>query len=139
VLSDFRSLPDAIVRLALSVNGVAVNLRDLIDLQRQNGPPDERLEELERTRAMWEAEMEALLLKANSTLKGAANAESRSRTMLKHAEKLTDPFAEEGDQGQDGIPPEYGGVRPAEGVHDVPVGVAPLNSKALAQRLKFLS
>jgi len=82
--------------------------------------------------------MTAEFLRADSKYKAAAASESRARTMEKHAQKLADPFAEEGDEGQEGIPPQYAPVVQAEGVHDVPMDLAPRNSKALAQRLKFL-
>ncbi len=44
---------------------------------------DDRLDDLERSRALWEANMEAELVRADSTYKAARNAESRARTQLK--------------------------------------------------------
>ncbi len=131
VLSEIRALPGAIRELAAAVQEVA-------DMTRENGPAMDRLDDLERSRATWEAEAEGAFLKADSRYKAAAASEARSRLMEKNAEKLADPFAEEGQDLENGIPPEYAGVREAEGVLDVPMDVAPLNSKALAQRLKFL-
>ena len=83
--------------------------------------------------------MEAELLKADSTYKAAANAESRARTMERHAEKLTDPFTENGEPVEEGIPPEYVVAGEAEGVQPVRVDVAPVSQKELAKRMKFLS
>ena len=131
VLSEFRALPGAIRQLTHSIRAVA-------DLAREAGPGEARLEELERSRAAWEAKMEAELQKASSTYKSASNAESRARTMERHAEKLTDPFAEEGEPIQAGIPPEYARISAEEEVPALRVDVAPRNSKTLAQRLKFL-
>ena len=62
-----------------------------------------RLEDLELSRAKWEAQMEAVVLKADSTLKAANNAESRARTMVKHYEKDAPDGA---PPGEEGIPPE---------------------------------
>jgi len=78
--------------------------------------------------------MEAEYLRADSKYKAAANAESRTRKQL---EKL-DPFDEESEEGARGIPPEYADLGPPEALPPVYPDVAPLNSKALAQRLKFL-
>jgi len=131
VLQAIRSLPGAIGALTLAIQDVA-------ELAKETGPAEARLEELERSRASWEAEINAELMKADSTYKAAASAESRSRTMVKHAEKLADPFGAEGQEVEDGVPPEYAQLSPPEGLHDVRVDVAPLNSKVLARRLKFL-
>jgi len=136
VLSDFRRLPEVIHDLNGSLLGVAALLGTLIDLQRENGPADERLEELERTRSMWEAQMEALMLKADSTLKSAANAESRSRTQLRHAEKLTDPFDDDREEIQAPLPVGDDPRVEAEGVLQVPLALAP-NNKAYAVRAKW--
>jgi len=46
-----------------------------------------RVEDLERTRSLWEAEMEAQLLKAKGKYQAASNAESRARTQVAHYEK----------------------------------------------------
>lgn len=110
-----------------------------LDLQREMGGSEERLEELERSRARWEAEVEAMILKAESTYKSAANAESRGRTMERHAQKLSDPFAEEGDEVQEGIPPEYAPVGESQGVLPLRVDVAEPSKRELAKRMKFLS
>ena len=138
VLSEIRSLPGVIEALALAVSKCAYRLETLIEVQAQNGPADARLEDLERTRARWEAEMEAMVLKADSTLKAAANAESRSRTMLRHAEKIADPFADEGDEVE---APVLRGDDPRveeEPLLAMPVGLAP-NNKAHALRAKWMT
>ncbi len=137
VLSEIRMLPGTIQQLAGAVVKCSLTLETLLEVQAQNGPADARLEDLERTRARWEAEMEALVLKADSTLKSAANAESRSRTMVRHAEKLVDPFDDEGEELE---APVTGGHDPggeAEPLLQVPLALAP-NNKAHAQRAKWL-
>ena len=126
-----------IVELSNAVLEVGRTLERAIEIQAENGSSDDRLQELERTRAYWEAQMEALVLKADSTLKSASNAESRSRTMVRHAEKLVDPFSEEGDEVPETAP---GGDDPrgeAEELLQVPVGMAP-NNKAHALRAKWM-
>lgn len=127
VLSEIRRLPDAIHRLTSTVQALA-------NAQRETGPSEERLDELERSRAMWEAEMEAGFLRAESKYKAAAAAEARAK---KQNDKL-DIFDQEGPEVEAGIPPEYAVAGEAEGLHDVRVDVAPRNSKDLARRLKFL-
>lgn len=127
VLREISRLPDAIHRLTST-------LRALAETQRESAPLEARVEELERDRAMWEAEMEAAYLKADSKYKAAANAESRTRKQL---EKL-DPFGSEGEEVPEGIPPEYAEVSEAEGMHPMHLDVAPPNSKALALRMKYL-
>lgn len=137
VLREISRLPEALQRVTSALMRVVAKLDLLIDQQEQQGPAEERLEELERSRARWEAEIEAMLLKADSTLKSAANAESRARTMMKHAEKL-DPFHDEGEAAE--APIVQGGYAPAseeEGLLPMHLDVAPLNSKALALRAKY--
>ena len=124
--------------LAKSLLAVTGALAQLIELQSQAGPADERLAELERTRARWEAEIEASMLKADSTLKSAANAEARSRTMVRHAEKLVDPFSEEGDEVPETAPRGDDPRVEAEELLPVPVDLA-TNNKAEAMRAKWLS
>ncbi len=138
ILSQLRALPEGIHRLVVSLQVVAKVLQEAVDYARQNGPLEARLEELERSRAFWEATIEAELQKASSSYKSAANAESRARTMENHAAKLTDPFDDPSEEIQEGIPPQHAFAGEGEGVHDVRVDVAPLNSKALARRMKYL-
>ena len=127
-----------IVELSEALLEVGRTLELAIEVQREAGPADERLEELERSRAHWEAQMEALILKADSTLKSASNAESRSRTMVRHAEKLVDPFSEEGDEVPETAPRGDDPRIEAEELLPVPVGLA-TNNKAEAMRAKWLT
>ena len=66
----------------------------------QTGPTDTesaaRLDALEVRQSVWEAEIEAQLVKADSKYKSARNAEERSRTMAKQNE-------ETGEGSEDGM------------------------------------
>lgn len=115
---------------------MTVRLDMAISLLRESGPADARLEDLERTRAHWEAEMEAILLKADSTLKSASNAESRSRTMLRHAEKLADPLDYEGEDVEGSLPQSDVQGSEEERLQPLPLGMA-LTPKEIALRAKF--
>ncbi len=137
VLSEIRSLPGAIRSLCAGVEELAGFVSTLVELQGEQGTLGERLDELERTRARWEAEIDAQLLKADSTLKSAANAESRSRTMLRHAEKIVDPFDEDGEEVETVVSNGHDTRVEASEVLEVPVGLAP-NNKAYAQRAKWM-
>ncbi len=136
VLSEIRRLPGVISDLAVAVLLIAEALKAFIELRVHDGGSEERLQELERTRAMWEAEMEALQVKADSTLKSASNAESRSRTMLRHAEKLADPLDFEGEEIEAAVPAGHAPGGEEEGLQPVHLGVAP-SHKELALRHKF--
>lgn len=96
----------------------------------------DRLCLLETEQKRWQAEVEALLLRAEGKLQAASNAEARARTMKKHAEKLTDPFDIEGEEGEEAVPEGYAPRSEEEWVQPLRVGVAP-NHKANALRYKF--
>jgi len=136
VFSEFRRLPAVIVELSNAVLEVGRSLESAIEILRETGPVDDRLEELERTRAHWEAQMEALVLKADSTLKASSNAESRSRTMLRHAEKLSDPLGLEGEDEREAVPAGDVPRGEEEEVQPVPLGLA-ISPKEYALRAKF--
>ena len=127
VLREFRALPAAIHQLSVSV-------QELASQQRESGPSEERLDELERSRALWEADMEAEFRRADGKYKAAAAAEQRAR---KQNEKF-DFGDDHGPEVPAGIPPEYAPPSEAEGLHEMRVDVAPPNSKMLALRMKYL-
>jgi len=129
VLSDFRRIADALERLA------ATTTRGITALEAQ-GPPLDRLEDLELNRVRFEAEMEGLLLKAEGKLKAASNAEARERTMRKSYEDDADPFGEDGDEIEALDAPIYVEGGDEEGLQPVHVGLEK-NSKDYARRLKF--
>ena len=112
---------------------MSFRLADLAKEQREHAPAEERLEELERGRSIWEAECEAELLKATSKYRAATAAETRTRKM----NEKVDPFAEEGEEITEGIPPEYAGASDAEGMLPLRPDLALLSPKQLALRMKF--
>ncbi len=126
VLREISRLPDAIHRLSSTLQAVLTEWKE-------TAPGNERLDELERSRSIWEAEMEAGMMKADSKYKAAAAAESRAR---KQNEKL-DPFLEESDDLPEGIPPQYADFGPAETVPAMHQDLGLLSPKELALRMKF--
>ena len=139
VLREIRALPEAIGKLAGCIHRITGRLDRVLSLQERNGPLEARLEELERSRAAWEATMEAEIQRASSTYKSAANAESRARTMENHAAKLTDPLSLEGEEIEEGLPVGYASGSEADGLLPMRMDVAPPDKKELAKRMKFLS
>ena len=131
VVREFRELPGVIRRLTAAIQAIA-------ELERGNAPAEARLEELERSRSLWEAEVRALILKAESTYRSASNAESRARTMEKAYEKHADPFPEDGEELEETLPRGYEPTGEEEGVHAVPVGLAPVVGKTNALNRKFM-
>ena len=122
-----------ITRLPEAINLLSFRLAELAKSQREHGPAEERLEELERSRSIWEAECEAELLKATSKYRAATAAETRTRKMNEKA----DPFDDQGDEVQEGIPPEYAAPSEGEGVLPLREDLAVLDVKQQALRMKF--
>lgn len=130
VLEDFRRAVDALENISL---GLTASLRAI----QQNEPSMERLQGLERSRALWEAEVEGMLAKAEGKLKAAANAEARTRTMAKAYENEIDPFDADREQGEDRLSPEDVEPRYAEEVQPLHMGMEAESKKAYALRAKF--
>jgi len=128
ILREIRRLPDAMHRLTAAIHALS-------DVQASNGPAADRLEALERSRSLWEAEMEAEYLRADSKYKAAAAAESRARKQL---DKL-DPFPEEGEPGPEALPDFH--AEGGEGAWLPPVreDLEVPSQRELAKRMKFLS
>ena len=110
-----------------------MTLAALAKAQREHAPSEERLDDLERSRSIWEAECEAELLKATSKYKAAAAAEQRMRKI----NEKTDPFDEEGEEVTEGIPPEYVGASEANEMLPLREDLGLLSPKELALRMKF--
>ena len=125
VLREITRLPDAIHRLTAA-------LRGLSDAQGAGAPPMERLEELERSRALWEAEMEAMVLRVESRYKATAAAEGRARKL---SDKI-DLFDQGGEEVETPVPGGDAAPSEEEEMHPVYMGLAP-NSKAYALRAKY--
>jgi hypothetical protein len=138
LFSTFRSLSEA-------VHGLSRVLRDAVALQKDAAQqkPDtallDRIEELERSRALWEAEMQGEILKADSLKKSALNAESRARTMLKSYESNADEGFTDGPPGA----PEGGEFPQLHAYTGEEEGLQPVRDtvetsiKELATRAKF--
>ncbi len=132
----FRALLVAIQDLVTAVVNLVDVLHVVIELQRRDGPSEARLEELERSRALWQSDMEALVATATGKYEAANNAEARTRTMKRHYERLADPFDEEGEEEPTAVPAGDVAGGEADGLLPLRVDVAP-NHKALALRFKY--
>jgi len=76
---------------------------------------ESRMAALELGQSKWEAGVEGILLKAKGQLQAASAAESRARTMERHAEKIS---PEDDRPSEDGVAPEGYDFGPG----DAPVG-----------------
>jgi len=126
VFRNFRRIADALERLASTATEM-----------RENAPALERLDALELSRAQFEADIEGVLMKADSKLKAAANAEARERHQ--RGKRDQDEFNAVDGVGEEGAPPAPFGdaeAREAERVPPMYLGVAPTR-KEIALRAKF--
>jgi len=131
VLKDFRRLVDAVEKVAASSSEAARK-------QTETGPLLERLNDLEMTRAKWEAEVEAILLRAEGKLQAANNSEARERTMKKHREKHLDPFDLEGAEEPQAIPSGDAPGSEVQGLQPLRLDLEKIDGKQQALRAKFL-
>ena len=96
MFKTIKRLSDTIQKLEEAVTQLNIQLWE----GTQTGPTDTesaaRLDALEVRQSVWEAELEAQLVKAESKYKSARNAEERSRTMAKQNE-------ETGEGSEDGM------------------------------------
>lgn len=102
LFGKFRRLTEAIQRVATCLVTISQRLGAILDKWDSEGGLLPRVEHLELTRAAWEAEIEGGVLKADSKLKAAANAEARERQLRKSNERLYGPRDEDGDEGEEG-------------------------------------
>jgi len=130
VLRDFRRLVEAIEHGAAALAGI-------LEIHRENGPAVARLDALELSQARWEAEVEAVLLKAEGKLQAANNSEARERTMRKSYEKFIDPLDEDSEEGFSGVRPGDAEGGESEGVLPLSVDLAPVDRKATAMNFKY--
>ena len=126
--------------MVTALEGLQRSQAEDLELRRSSGDVEDRLSALETSRAMWEAEVEADFLKAESSRQAAANAESRTRTMKRSYEKYADPFDEVSEEtvvpNRDVIPQQYVQNGEEEGVPPVYMGVE--DPKQALMRAKFL-
>jgi len=118
MFKPFRSLTEALHRLINCLNALAA-------IQREQGPAEDRLDDLERTRAQWEAEVEGMLMKAEGKLQAANNAENRTRTMKKSYENLLDPLDLDSEEEPEVLPQRYAPIGEEEELQPVRLDVAP--------------
>ncbi len=125
----FRALIEAVMRLKVSVDALTA-------AQREAGPAEDRLEALELRQAMWEAEVEGLLMKAEGKLSASNNAENRTRTMKRTYEKFIDPLDPDFEEESTPVRADHAPPSQEEGVQRVRVDVA-ADYKTLALSRKF--
>jgi len=104
----FRKITGAIRDLADALNGSRQALIDVLTHQLPEATADElgalrqRLDELERSRALWEAEVEGLLQKVEGERRQARSAEERARALLAKADPV-----DSSEPGPEDLPEEY--------------------------------
>jgi len=130
VFRDFR-------RLLGVFEGIGATLTELVTLLRADEGMADRLTKLEDHRRSWEADIEGVLLKAEGKLAASNNAEARTRTMKRHAERLADPLDIDGEGEPAAVP--SGDVEGSE-EGEMPAvyrPLAPIDSKQNAMNAKF--
>ena len=126
-------------RLLEALQALTDTIEALNETQRQLGPALDRLEALERSRIHFEADVEGMLLKADSKLKAAAGAEQRERQLKKANDRRAFEFDPESEEGSEPGAPVLSGDAPrgeAPGVPAVRLALAS-NNKAHAVRTKW--
>jgi len=127
---------EALQQLVSACQAISSHLAAGLDREVGDDAMRQQLEGLLLSQAKWEAEMEALVMKAEGAQKAALNAESRSRTMMKHAEKLADPLGLEGEEVEEDVREGYAPGVEEEGMLPLRLDVAPTH-KEIALRYKF--
>jgi len=120
VFLAFRQLIEAL-------QSVSKALDALVSSAHQGENASERLQSLELSRSVWEAEVEGVLAKAEGKLKASNNAEARTRTMEKSFEGFfeeRDPHRPEAEGTGNGVPGDDEAYIEKEGMHVLSVGVA---------------
>ena len=130
VLRDFRRIADALERLAASVTAAASRQQSTTALT-------DRIEDLERERGLWEADVEGLLAKAEGKLKASLNAEARERTMQRKSADGFDPFLAPGEEIEATVPAGDAEAGDTEEVLPLHLGVETITPKEQRLRMKF--
>jgi len=136
-----RLLPETLQSLTNALNRVAGLIQENTQHLQDGGGLADRMDALDLGRAKWEAELEALVIKAQGQYRSAANAEERARTM----KKRSDAGSSEGDLASEeevllayralGLVPEGNGeVSTLEELPALPPGVV---ARRLALRAKY--
>jgi len=138
MFSTFRAIRDASQRCASSLSAIAGLLPQVLQARAETEDLVGRLEDLELSRAKWEAEMEAELLRSQSTLRSANNAESRARTMEKRYEEHSDSGDPDSDPQPEPVWVPPGDVAPSQEDELPPLRMdLEGNNKAYATHLKW--
>jgi len=137
VAGGFRALIEAV---AAHQRALSQEIRATIEAASEDQPAEQRLVMLEQHRLQFEAECEALLMKAGGKMQAAANAEARTRTMKKSYETDIDPLApdseEAGATDEDIIAARNAEIQRAAGLQPLHVGMAK-NDRTHALRAKW--
>ena len=140
MFKTFRGLTEALRGVIVALDRLQRTTAEELELRRVSGDMEQRLAELEGSRAIWEAEIQADWLKAEGSRQASMNAEARTRTMKKYIEKNSDPFDLDSDQTstpvQDVVPLANVNSSEAEGMYSVPMGLEDQKQQVL--RAKFL-
>jgi len=135
VLREIRDLSGALQRLSVATQA-------LVRAQNEHGPATDvliqvglRLDELERSRSIWEADVEAEFTRAESKYKAAAAAAERAR---KANETRSDHFDIDSEELETPVPADDAPPFPAEGVQPLHLDLAPVDRKTNALRYKYL-
>ena len=96
MFKNIKRLSESVQELTVGVTELILMLSELPQAPPTDSTSAARLEALEVRQSVWEAEMDAQLIKADSKYKSARNAEERSRTMAKQNE-------ETGEGNDDGV------------------------------------
>jgi len=98
IFRPFRRFVEALEGIRGELAFLGSELTALRVIYRDASPATERLEALELSRGLFEADISGLVLKAEGQLRAALNSEARERQLKKSNDKLADPFTEEGDR-----------------------------------------
>lgn len=136
----FRRILEANKAAATALQGIEKILETAIDGMSDGGDLGDRVGALELQRAIFEADMDGLVTRAEGKLKAANNAEARTRTMKRSYETYADELDEDRPPQIEAEPlqlPQGDAEIVQESLQQVPLGMA-ANNKAHPTRMKFL-
>lgn len=119
ILGTFRDLVGTLQRIAAGLTAISGRLAALMSKWDAEGQLASRVEDLELTQAKWQAEVEAILLKAESVHKAARGAEARERQLKKANERDFGVVIDESEEGSKGLPAVNATGGNAEGMQPV--------------------
>jgi hypothetical protein len=140
MFSTFRRILEANKAAATALQGIEKILETAIDGMSDGGDLDDRVGALELQRAIFEADMDGLVTRAEGKLKAANNAEARTRTMKRSYETYADELDEDRPTQIETEPlqlPQGDGAIIQEPLPQMPLGME-ANNKAHPTRMKFL-